>query len=299
MKIAISTTSFGVFDQTPLNLLKSCGLSIVLNDKKRVLSESEVIELLQGCVGLIAGTEPLTAKVMKTSGLKVISRLGVGLNSVDVQAAKDLNIKVFTTTSPSQAVAELTLGLALSLLRNIVQGHTHIKAGHWQKQGGFLLQGKKVGIIGLGQIGLKVANIFNFMGADIAYFDINKKAENYPYMPLEQLLKWANIITLHCPLGTSPLLGAKQLELMQGKWLINTARGGLIDEQALYEHLHSGHILGAALDVFENEPYSGPLKTLENIILSPHCASFAKEERIKMEMQAANNLITSLGLSCQ
>ncbi len=299
MKIAISTSSFGVFDQAPLNLLQSNSLEVIQNDKGRTLNEQESISLLNGCVGIIAGTEPLTAQVMKASpSLKVISRCGVGVDSVDLEAAKARNIKVFTTPkAPTQAVAELTLGLCLSLLRNIVTGHADIITGQWQKRGGFSLHGKRVGIVGLGRIGLRVAQIFEALNAEIAYYDIEEKDEGYNFMPLHDLIAWANVITLHCPLGLQKraLIGPRELKLMQGKWLINTARGGLVDEKALYEHLHDKHIMGAALDVFQNEPYAGPLTKLDNVILSPHCAAFARESRIAMEMEATINLLNALG----
>ncbi len=303
MKIAISTSSFAVFDRTPLDLLKENSIDIVLNNTGRVLTEAEVMELLQGCTGIIAGTEPLSAKVMDNIGsLQVISRLGVGLDGVDLEAAKERNIAVFTTPhAPSQAVAELTLGLSLTLLRNIVKHHNIIQSGQWQKHGGFLLQGKKVGIIGLGCIGLKVANLFEAFGANIAYYDVQRKKCKFTYMPLDEILSWAQIVSLHCPLDSqnAPLLGRDELSLMQEAWVINTARGGLVDEQALYENIQNGRILGAALDVFEVEPYLGVLRELDNVILSPHSASFAKEARIAMEMEATHNLLNALGLTCR
>ncbi len=299
MKIAINTASFGVFDQAPLNLLESKSIEIVKNDQGRVLNEQEAINLMQGCIGIIAGTEPLTAQVMKAvPTLKVISRCGVGVDSVDLEAAKARNIKVFTTPkAPTQAVAELTLGLCLSLLRHINQGHMDIISGKWHKRGGFLLQDKKVGIIGLGRIGLRVAQILQSLGAKIAYYDIEEKNVDFKCMPLDSLLSWADIISLHCPLGLQKraLLGPREFEFMQDSWLINTARGGLVDENALYKHLNSGYIRGAALDVFEIEPYLGKLAKLDNVVLSPHCAAYARESRIAMEMEATTNLLSVLG----
>ncbi len=301
MKMAISTTSFAKFDNTSLDLLKN-HFSIVQNVTGRVLTEAEAMVLFTDCVGIIAGTEPLSKKLMQSlPSLKVISRCGVGLNSVDIMAAKERNIKVCTTAAPTQAVAELTLGFALSLLRHIPVAHADITKNLWQKRGGHLLQGKKLGIIGLGNIGQRVAEIFSVLGCSIAYFDPNTKIiSQHKAMSMQDLLAWADIITLHCPPTANTLIGKKELELMpKNSWLINTARGELIDEQALYKQLASGHLAGAALDVFETEPYTGPLSTLENVILSPHCASYAKESRIKMEMEATYNLLNALGIKCQ
>ncbi len=303
MKIAISTSSFASFDRTPLDMLANANIHVVQNTLGRVLTETEAIDLFQNCIGVIAGTEPLTAKVMQAvPSLKVISRCGVGLNSVDMQAAKEHKISVHTTSSPVQAVAELVLGLAISLLRHIPKGHKDICAGHWKKRGGHLLQGKKLGIIGLGRIGTRVAEIFSTLGCEIAYYDPYLAEGKYPYtaMNLQDLLAWADMVSLHCPPSAKPLLGQKELRFMQkGAWLINTARGGLVHEDALYECLLDGHLAGAALDVFEVEPYVGPLTTLDNVILSPHCASYAKESRIQMEVEATYNLLNSLGIKCQ
>ncbi len=302
MKVAISTSSFASFDRTPLDMLHAAHLEIIHNTSGRTLTELEAIDLLQGCTAVIAGTEPLTAKLMQnTPSLKVISRCGVGLNSVDMQAAKKQNITVCTTNTPADAVAELTLALALALLRHIPQGHASIINGQWQKRGGHLLQNNNIGIIGLGHIGKNVAKIFSALGCNIAYYDPHIPAQTpYISMKLHDLLQWAHIVTLHCPPSANPLLGPHELKLMRPQtWLINTARGGLIHEESLYTVLASGHLAGAALDVFESEPYSGPLSTLDNIILSPHCASYAKESRIKMEMEATNNLLNTLRIKCQ
>ncbi len=300
MQIAISTSSFAKFDAKPLKLLKSANITVKQNSLGRVLTEDEAINLFQGCTGIIAGTEPLTAKLMQAlPDLKVISRCGTGLNSVDLHAARAHNITVCTTSSPVDAVAELTLGFALGLLRNIPRAHNDICNGIWKKHGGNLLKGKKVGIVGLGNIGQKVAKIFSSLGCIIAYHDPYLSHDtSYTSMDFKYLLAWADIITLHCPPTNTTLINAEELELMQPHaLLINTARGGLINEQDLYNHLNSGKLGGAALDVFEVEPYKGPLSKLENVILSPHSASYAKESRIQMEQEATLNLLNALKIS--
>ena len=174
-KVFISTTSFGKTDPTPLEMLKSAGLEVSLNPYGRKLSREEVMELAANSEGLIAGTELLDAEVLgKLRNLKVISRCGVGRDNIDMEATKRQGIKVFNTPdSPTIAVAELTVGLMLALLRHIPRSDRDIHTGKWQKRMGNLLQGKKVGIIGLGRIGQKVVVAFAWIneawvGTDVA-----------------------------------------------------------------------------------------------------------------------------------
>ena len=136
------------------------------------------------------------------------------------------------------------------------------------------------------------------MGAEIAFCDpVVTTTGEYPCKSLEDLLSWSEILTLHCskPEGNYPLLGEKELSLLpRGAWLINCSRGGLVDENALFKYLKCGHIRGAAIDVFEAEPYKGPLQDLENVILTPHVGSYARESRIQMETDAVRNLIEAI-----
>lgn len=299
MKIAITTSSFAKFSQEPLDLLHERGIEYVLNDKGRALTEDEAVEILRGCVGVAAGTEPLTRRVMEAlPELKVISRCGVGMDSVDRAAAEERGIAVRNTPDgPTLAVAELTLGYALDLLRHVTRMDRDIRAGVWKKRMGNLLQGKKVGIVGLGRIGHAVARLFAAFGAEVAYADPYAQETAYPRKELDDLLGWADMVTLHCPKPQdgSTLLDARRLGLMRpGTWLINAARGGLVDEAALHDLLASGHLAGAALDTFAKEPYEGPLKALDTIILTPHIGSYAKEARIRMEVDTIKNLLQAL-----
>lgn len=299
MKIVITTSSFGKYDHTPLNELKKEQIEYELNPYGRKLSSEEVIEIAKGADGIIAGTEPLNDRVLKKiPGLKVISRCGVGLDNVDLASAKELGIKVFATPDgPTQAVAELSIGLMLDLLRKVSIMDRKLRNGLWEKQMGNLLSGKKVAIIGFGRIGQKVADLLMPFGADIAYYDIRVIDSSFPLKQKTQLLSWADIITLHCSAisDNRPIIGKEELKQMKkGAWLINTSRGGLVDEEALYFSLKDGYLSGAALDVFENEPYTGPLYELDNVILTPHIGSYARESRIEMEMQAVRNLINGL-----
>ncbi len=299
MKIAITTSSFGQFSDEPLKMLRDAGVEYVLNPHGRALTEEEAKGLLKGCAGVAAGTEPLTAAVMAAlPELKVISRCGVGMDSVDLEAAKARGIAVRgTPDAPTRAVVELTLGYALDMLRGLSVMNSELKSGVWKKRMGSLILGKRVGIVGFGRIGRAVAKAFAALGCEAAFYDPFVERADYPKMELEELLGWADIVTLHCskPKDGSRVLDAKRLGLMrQGAWLINAARGGLVDEQALYENLKSGKLAGAALDVYEREPYEGPLKELPNALLTPHIGSYAREARITMEIETIKNLLEAL-----
>ncbi len=253
----------------------------------------------RGCVGVAAGTEPLTARVMdELPYLKVISRCGAGMDNVDTTAAAKKGIKVCSTPDgPTLAVAELTLAFALDLLRKITQMDRGLREGAWKKQMGNTLKDKKLGIIGFGRIGQAVGAIFTALGAEIAFNDPVVDSTIYRKMSISELLSWADILSLHCSRsgGECLLLAIDQLRKMKpGSWIINAARGGLVDEGALYDLLKSGHLAGAAIDVFEREPYDGPLKDLDNVILTPHIGSYARESRIQMEIDTIKNLISCL-----
>ncbi len=308
MKIAISTSTFAKEDSSPLDVLRAQNINFVCNSLGRVLTAQESVALLHDCVGVIAGTENLSAEVLAAlPSLRVISRCGVGLDSVDTTYAKEHNITVMTTSADmlAVAVAEYTLSLTLSLLRHTAWQDRIVRQGQWKKNMGSLLRGKKLGIVGLGRMGTAVATLFSALGCSIAFTDIRKEAAlnsagsllPWQSMPLQDVLMWADILSLHCTAvpHAKPLLGAEELACMRaGTWLINTARGSLIDEEALYEALKSQHLAGAALDVFYKEPYAGKLTTLDTCILAPHTASYAREARAHMEMEAVQNLCAAL-----
>ena len=300
MKVAITTSSFAKDSREPLNMLEARGIEYVLNPYGRALNEDEAIELLGGCAGVAAGTEPLTERVFATlPELKAVSRCGVGMDSVDLAAAKTRGIVVKNTPDgPTRAVAELTLGLCLSLLREIPAMDRDIRAGVWKKRMGSLLEDKKIGLIGLGRIGLATAELFKALGAQVAYSDPLVGSHAFGRKDLDELLAWADVITVHAPPSKDGfLLDARRLGLMrQGAWLINAARGGIVDEAALAELLKQKHLTGAALDVFGQEPYAGPLLEFSNVILTPHIGSYAKEARIRMEIDTIANLLHSLGV---
>lgn len=299
---AISTSSFDIDNNPPIQQLLQNGMQVTTNPHRRKLTEDEIIELLQeGATGLIAGIEPLTERVFQSaSNLKVISRCGAGLDSVDLAAAKKHGITVFNTPeAPAQAVAELTMGLILTLLRQIRQIDQSVRKGEWPRTQGRLLAAQTVGIIGMGHIGRRVARLCQAFEATVIAHDpyASQVPADVALISLEQLLATADIITLHLPYGpdTHHLLNAKAFATLKPEAIvINAARGGLVDEDALLAALQAGKVSAAALDVFEQEPYHGPLIESGNIILTSHVGSLARESRQLMEIEAAENLLQGL-----
>lgn len=300
--LVISTSSFDIDNNPPLQQLLQKGMRIVTNPHKRKLTEDEIIELLSnGATGLIAGIEPLTDRVFQASPqLKVISRCGAGLDSVDLNAAKQRGISVLNTPeAPAQAVAELTMAFILSLLRQTATIDRAVRQKEWPRTQGRLLAAQTVGIVGLGHIGRRVARLCQAFEASVIAHDpfATQVPDGVKRVSLEQLLASADIITLHLPYSADShhLLNAKAFAAMKPEAIvINAARGGLVDENALADALKSGKVSAAALDVFEQEPYQGPLLEFGNITLTSHVGSLARESRQRMEIEAADNLLQGL-----
>lgn len=300
--ILITTSSFGKADKEPLERLRQAGFDIRLNPFGRKLTEAEVLELIEAHqpTGMIAGVEPLSRKVLIAANrLKMISRCGIGMESVDMTAAKERGISVANTPEgPTVAVAELTVGMILTLLRKIHLSDAGIRAGQWVRPMGSLLHGKTVGIIGCGRIGASVAMHLKAFGCQILGCDIIQKDAGFiEIAEPNRLLAESDIISLHIPGGEANyhFIDRQRMGFMKkGAFLINAARGDLVDETALAEALQSGHLAGAALDTFEKEPYDGPLKDMDNVLLTAHIGSYAAEARGMMEMQAVENLMEAL-----
>jgi len=303
-KVLTSPSSMGQVGSEPFDLLKEHGYEIINNPFGRKLTEDEVIELAKDCIGIVAGVEPLTPRVMDALPiLRCISRVGVGMDSVDLDYAKKKGIIVTNTPDgPTRGVAELTLALTLSLLRKIPQADANMKNRIWKKQIGNLFLGKKIGIIGLGRIGRTVAELFRALGNTVSGYDLYPdldwaKSHDVEVLDLESVLSNSDIITLHVPGNSdgSPMLGKNEIsKIKSGAFLINVARGGVVDESALLEALKYDHLAGAAIDVFSEEPYSGPFCDLDNVVLTPHLGSYAKEGKLQMEIDAVQNLIDVL-----
>lgn len=296
-----TTTSFGKHSSEIITYLMNKGIRLVNNPFGRKITKEELRMLLNKHkpIGLLAGTEPITRSVLEEAKiyLKVISRVGVGWDNVDRQAAKELRILVFRTTGVlNQAVAELTLGLILSSIRAIPLQDRQIRVGIWEKTMGKLLQGKTVGVIGFGDIGQCVGKLISAFDTTVLYYDpVTTDVIWAKSVSLYDLLNQSDIVTIHASC-LEQILGEKELNSMckPGVIIINTSRGNAVDEKALCACLVSGQVAFACLDVFKDEPYTGPLTDLENVILTPHIGSYAMEARIRMEELAVENLLKGL-----
>lgn len=301
MNVLISTSSFARHSREPLDMLEAWGAQYRLNAQGRKLTAEEIASLLGDVDGLVAGTEPLTREVLlRAPRLKVISRCGTGLDNVDLAAAEELGIQVRNTPDAHvDAVAELTLAAMLSALRKLPETDRSIRAGEWKKPMGRLLRGRTVGLVGLGRVGRRLIELLAPFHATVLATDPNEDRDfaasmGVQYVSLDELLEKSDIVSLHLPYSPDMhhFIDAERLGRMKADAvLINCARGGLVDEEALCDALQEGKLGGAHLDTFESEPYAGPLCELSGLTLSSHIGSYAVEGRVQMERQAVENLI--------
>ena len=289
----------------PLELLENAGIEFLINPYNKKITEDQLADIVTDFDVIIAGTEPITEKVMKcASNLKLISRVGIGLDSVDLLAAQKRGIKVsHTPDAPAPAVAELTLGIMLSLLRSLHVSNAQMHQGQWYRHFGRRLKEVTVGIIGVGRIGTRVLRLMKGFGTSkILVNDIMPDREldsefKLEWTSKENIYKEADIISLHIPLTclTKNLIRKEDLlKFRPDAVLINTSRGGIINEVDLYEVLKSGHLSGAAIDVFEREPYEGPLREVERCLLTAHMGSMSVDCRTRMEIESTEEAIRFL-----
>jgi len=297
----ITTVPFGEVDRRPLDLLEAAGINYVINPVGRRLRVEELAEMVVDVDVMIAGTEPITAAVLERANrLRLISRVGIGLDSVDLQAARARDILVsYTPDAPAPAVAEMTMGVMLSLLRSLAQADRGMRGGVWHRFLGRRLSTCTVGVIGVGRVGKGLIRHLQGFGPRILANDLAPDREfgiahQVTWADKETIYKEADIISLHLPLTplTKNLITRRELDMMKpDAVLINTARGGMIDEHDLAQALKQGRLAGAALDVFGQEPYSGELVTIENCMLTCHMGSMARDCRAQMELQATEEAI--------
>lgn len=301
--ILATTSSFAESSPDIMERLTDAGLHIIQNPFRRQLKEDELNHLLKvnEPVGMLAGTEIIGRETIKEAAryLRVVSRVGVGWDNVDLKAAEEMGILVYRTPEVlTDAVAELTIGLILSGLRLIPSHDRLVRQGKWKKEMGRLLRKKTVGIIGFGSIGQRVGELVKAFGAQVIYYDPRQVNVSWAQpMTLVDLLNTSEIISIHAG-GKERILGTSEFEKIRSEnvLLVNAARGSLIDEKCLYESLKEGRITFACLDVFEQEPYDGPLANLDNVVLTPHIGSYAREARHLMEQQAVENLLDGLNV---
>lgn len=299
--VAITIRSFNLSGPAFKKLEENCTLSFINKTGER-LSETDLMKALANVQGVIAGTEIFSRRVIdQCNSLKVISRVGVGIDSIDLGAAQEKGIRIVTTPdSPVQSVAEHTLALALCVLKNIPRYNEQMRKKNHAVTAGTLLSEKTVGIAGMGRIGTRVAELFECLGCHIFFYDpmVTRQTPSAwkRVDSIKDLVECSDIVSIHATpqADGSPLIDANVLSHANGITLINTARGTLIDEQSLISALSSGKVKAAALDVFPSEPYSGGLLSFPQVIATPHVASNTVESRLQMEMESVNNLIKSL-----
>ena len=294
MKVVVGASSFGDGSQDVMQLLDEKGITLVKNPYGRKMTKKEIIDFLKGADGLLAGLEPLDEDVFRECpDLKAIARIGIGIDNVDCQAAEKYGIKVSNTPEgPTDAVAEMTLTVLLSICHNLICSNADVHNGIWKKRIGHSIKELKVLIIGYGNIGRKTAGIMINMGAKVMIYDkFNKEAST---CNLKDGIMNADVISLHAS-GKEELITREMFKDMKdGVIILNSARGGLVNEQALYEALKSGKVSAFWGDALWQEPYDGILRECENAILTPHICTYTKSCRENMERQAVENLLKDL-----
>lgn len=320
--VFVSTYPFCRSDKQAIEHLLSNGHHVVINPLERKMKPSEVLENAENFDALIAGTEDLTPLVEKTFKLQLISRVGVGLDSVPLDLCRKKSISVaYTPDAVSPAVSELTIGLMVDLMRQVSFADREIRRGLWTRPYGNRLGGSSIGILGFGRIGKRVAShLIGFLPKEILVCDLvdkNKDIEElqkladelyklnsklgknwgkvtFKQVELSDLVQSSDILTIHVPLleSTKNMFQLEVLNQMKSSaFLINTARGGIVNEGDLYQVLKSKRLAGAALDVFDEEPYFGALKEFENVILTQHMGSCSNDCRADMEREAAEEVV--------
>ena len=304
-KVLVATRSFGSTSQKPWDVLTEAGCEVVKADMKGEITAEHMIDLLKDINGAVVGVVPMTAQVLDNAPqLKVVSMHGVGVDHINLDAAERLGIVIANCPGTNdQAVADLALGLMIAAARQISAADGALRAGQWGKYSGSELWNKTLGLIGYGRIGRGVAKRALGFDMNVQVYDpyIHPDQVGLPGVKLtslEDVITSADFLSLHAALTeeTQKLIGTEQLAMMKPTaFLINTARGGLIDEQALFEALSQKRIAGAGLDVFVEEPPLGsPLLALNNLVLTPHIGAHTQEAIERMGVMAAQNVVLTL-----
>jgi len=300
-KILVTPRSLTPGGHPALERLSDAGYEVALGPSGAMPTASDLVGLLPGCVGWLAGVERITDDVLAAApDLRVIARNGTGVDAIDLEAARRRGIEVRRADGANaRGVAELAIGLVLALARSIPFADAAIKAGGWERRRGFELEGRPLGVVGCGNIGRIVAGIARSLGMHVVGHDpFAEDAGNLPLLPLDELVAACDVISLHCPppADGSPLLDARRLGLVRpGTLIVNTARHELIDIPALVAAIERGHVAGAALDVFDAEP---PLDrahlTSNRIIATPHIGGFTDESVDRAVDVAVDGLLEAL-----
>jgi D-3-phosphoglycerate dehydrogenase len=306
-KVLITTVIDEKLMQKALGLLRGKA-EVRLNPYKRALTEDELITQLKGTDAVFAGGDPFTAGVIDSAdGLKVIAKDGVGLDRVDLKAATENGVVVTISPAVCESVADLAFGLLIAVVRKVFTADRCVRAHEWNLRDKFVgrdVHGATLGIIGLGRIGSFMAKRAKAFNMRVLAYDPYVSAEKakglgVELLNLENLLKESDVVTIHAPLTeeTRELIGEGEFNAMKrGAFLINVARGAIIDEKALYRALTTGRLAGAGLDVLTVEPPlpDNPFLKLENVILTPHMGNETPETLESLSMEAATDIIRVL-----
>ncbi len=303
--IFVALSTFAERDESPLRRLEKSGHPYRIHRTGKRITAAELARDAGDASVIIAGVEPYDVSTLDgLPSLRCISRCGVGTDNVDLSAARQRGIAVLNTPDiPTQAVAELTLAMFLSLSRNLRRQSNLMGARHWERLEAHLLAARTVGLIGFGRIGRRVAELCRAFGSTVIAADpfadeTSVRRSGGELVSIEELLARSDIVSLHASRSAeNPLvIGGKEIAAMKrGVILVNVARGGMIDEDALRKAIESGHVAGAGLDVFQQEPYAGPLCELEQVILTPHSATLPVETRAAMEAECVDKALRFLG----
>jgi D-3-phosphoglycerate dehydrogenase len=290
--------------------LESLGLKLVLPEiRGQQLSEAELLPLVPGISGIIAGDDVISRQVIeRADALRIVSKWGVGTDNIDLVAAAEHGVKVSNTPGVfGDEVADVVIGYLILLARGLQTIDTEVRTGGWPKLVGFSLAGRTIGVIGLGDIGREVARRCVAMRMRVVGAEPDSTAAasagtlGVELLPIDELLQRADIVSLNCPLTpkTHHLVDSSAFASMKrGVWLINTARGAIVNEPDLIEALRTGRVARAALDVFEEEPLppDSPLRTLPNVILGSHNSSNTEEAVHRTSGRAIENLLEGLAV---
>ena len=305
--VLVTARAFWVSGDEARAALERAGCTIIQSPEAGPIPEPALIPLLEGADAVIASSDPYTARVLAESpALKVISRCGVGYDSIDLAAATECGVVVtITPGAMTDAVADYTLGLLLAVSRKIPQGDALMRSGGWGEYPGVLVTGKTLGLVGFGAIGRGTAKRAAGFGMRILAYDpawsapANGESASLPdveFVGLDELLAESDFVSLHAP-ATPETKGmfdsARFAQMKRSAFFINTARGSLVDESALIAALESGVIAGAAIDVYSREPLPSdhPLRTAPNCVLTPHNAFNAVEAAELMSRRSAENVL--------
>ncbi len=306
--VLITSRIIGTTVLKPVEMLKAAGVTIADNPHLAAgknLKEDQLAALIKGIDGIIVGEDDVTRKVIEAADqLKVISKNGVGVNQIDIAAATAKGVVVTNTPGAnSNAVADLTFGLMLSVARRIPFAHNATREGKWDKFFGTEVWGKTIGIVGTGYIGKGVARRARGFEMRILGYDVVQDADfaaqaGLTYVPLETIFREADFVTLHLPLTkeTQGIVTREHLRMMKRTaYLVNIARGGVVRSSDLFDALQRKELAGAAVDVFEEEPpIANPLLTLDNVVTTSHIGAFTWESMENMGSMAAQNVIDVL-----